>query len=273
MLSHQGRVRTNNEDVVCYALPRADDAAAARGSLALVADGMGGEAAGEVASRLAADTMYESFYQLDGSVPEILAAGLDAANQAIYQLSQTNQEYAGMGTTCTAIAVRDSRLFLGHVGDSRAYMLRASRFHQLSVDHSLVAELVRDGVITAEEAANRPDRNIILQALGTRPAVEPLVWKEGMPLLPGDAVVLCSDGLTDLVDDTAIATVLADLPPFEACQALIDAALAAGGHDNVSVGVFTVADTMAPPATAQRDTREIQLTHETPLIRTPGDIS
>ncbi len=265
MLSHQGCVRTNNEDVVCYELPHGNDALATHGALAIVADGMGGEAAGEVASRLAADAIRDHFYAAERSIPEALAAGIAAANEAIYHHSQANPECAGMGTTCTVIAMRDDHLYLGHVGDSRAYILRARELHQISVDHSLVAAMVRDGTLTREEAAVSPDRNIILQALGTNPTVEPLVWNEGMPLHVADVVVLCSDGLSDLVQDDEIARAVGERSPYEACEALIDAALAAGGHDNVSVGVFVVSAAVAQPA-RPRDTREVHVTREVSLL-------
>ncbi|MEJ0015155.1 MAG: Stp1/IreP family PP2C-type Ser/Thr phosphatase [Acetobacteraceae bacterium] len=262
MLSHQGCVRTNNEDSVCYVMPRKGDAAADRGVLAIVADGMGGEAAGEVASQIAIDTLQTLYYEMDGSVPDALAASLAAANDAVYRHSRSDKACAGMGTTCTAIVVRDGELFLGHVGDSRAYMMRGGALHQISVDHSLVAALVRDGTLTAEQAAASPDRNVILQALGTRETVDPFLFKEGLPLQPGDVIVLCSDGLSDLVADPRIAEIVAGIPPLDACQTLIDAALAAGGHDNVSVGVFAVTDQLPDAAAAERPTREINVTRE-----------
>jgi PPM family protein phosphatase len=249
MLSHPGCVRDANEDVVAYALPGAGD----RGMLALVADGMGGHAAGEVASRIAADTVMRMYHQLDGSPPEVFAACLAEANRLIRERSEAEAACAGMGTTCTVLAVRDDTAFLAHIGDSRAYLLRDGRLRQISEDHSLVAQLVRDGSISKEEAARSPQRHVIVRALGLDPSVKPSISRQGLPLQAGDSLVLCSDGLSDLVDDETIASTVARLPAGEACQQLLDRALAAGGTDNISVGVFAVVRSQSAPETP-RDT-------------------
>ena len=246
MLSHVGLVRSNNEDAVAYVLPPPGDPAAVRGALALVADGMGGHAAGEVASHLAAETILRLFYQLDGAVPQVLARCLEAANTSIRERARESPELTGMGTTCTMLAFRNDTVFLGHIGDSRAYRVRDGALRQISEDHSLVAKLVRDGVMTEAEAQASPDHNVILRALGTSDRLEPMIWPAGEKLRDGDAFVLCSDGLSDLVNAAAIARAAA-LPPLQACETLLQAALQAGAHDNVSVGVFTVA---APAAAA-----------------------
>jgi PPM family protein phosphatase len=240
MRTHPGCVREANEDVVAYVLQAANDTTRHRGMLALVADGMGGHAAGEVASRIAADTVMRLYHQLGGSPPDMLAACLAEANRLICERSEAEAACAGMGTTCTVLAVRDDAAFLAHIGDSRAYLLRDGRLRQISEDHSLVAQLVRDGAITDEEALRSPQRNVIVRALGLEPSVKPLISRKGIPLQAGDALVLCSDGLSDLVDDETIAATVVRLPPAEACQELLDRALAAGGTDNISVGVFAV---------------------------------
>ena len=240
MLSHAGCVRTVNEDTVAYLLPDAGSAAGRRGSLALVADGMGGHAAGAIASQLAVETVYRLYYELDGPIPEVLSKSFAAANEAIWQRSQSDPACAGMGTTCTAMAIRDNRVYLAHIGDSRAYVLRGGQLYQISRDHSLVAELVRNGTLTQDAAERSPQRNVILRALGTKPLAEPAIWDEGLPLEDGDVLILCSDGLSDLVDDDTMCSIIAGQSHYEACQALIDAALAAGGHDNISVGLFVV---------------------------------
>ncbi|MFI4988619.1 MAG: protein phosphatase 2C domain-containing protein [Alphaproteobacteria bacterium] len=248
MRSDLGRVRSNNEDSVACVIPREGDLARGRGLLALVADGMGGHAAGEVASLLAAETVLRVYFADGAAPPAALAAGFAAANRAIYERSRDDPVCAGMGTTCTAIALVGDQGFLAHVGDSRAYLLRDRALTQISHDDSLVGEMVRMGKISPEEARHRADRNVILKALGTAPSVEPAIWREGRPLRAGDVFVLCSDGLSDLVENAAIGDTIARLPPAEACEALIASALAAGGHDNVSVGVFAVSD--APPSSA-----------------------
>jgi serine/threonine protein phosphatase PrpC len=240
MLSNPGLKREINEDRAAYVLPKPTNGRRSDGDfLAIVADGMGGHAAGEIASAMAIDIVYRSFFNGRGSPGTILKAGMRMANAIIYEHAQTNPECAGMGTTCTALAIRDGRAFLAHVGDSRCYLLRAGCLHQLSQDHSLVSDLVRTGVISAEEARESPDRNIILRAIGTKPSVDISVWSSGLPLKPADVVLLCSDGLTDGVGDDAIREILMqDLPPADACDLLVDAALAAGGDDNITVGVF-----------------------------------
>src|SRR4029077_1917112 len=236
MLQHPGCVRAVNEDVVAYMIPGENDPEAARGVLGLVADGMGGHATGDVASRVAAETVLRLYYETDGPPFEALANCFAAANKAIYDQSRSDPACAGMGTTCTVLVFRDGAAFLAHIGDSRAYLWRDASLYQLSEDHSLVAELVRRGELTPEEAMRSPQRHIIVRALGTVPVSEPSIWLDGMQLLAGDVFVLCSDGLTDLVGDATISDVVARLTPFDACRALVDHALAAGGTDNISVG-------------------------------------
>lgn len=245
MLTNVGKVRPHNEDTVLHDTPRPNDPRAAKGILALVADGMGGHAAGEVASEIAARVIHREYYAFDGSIPAALEAAFRAANEAIFTQAQTEDTCRGMGTTCTALVFAAGLAYLANVGDSRAYILRDGTMFQLSEDDSLVGELVRSGAITAEEALHRPDRNVILRALGTKPQVTVAVWNEGMPLRPGDRLVVCSDGLCDLVDDGHIGELIADGEPLDAAQRLIDAALQAGGHDNVSVGVFIVGEPRA----------------------------
>jgi serine/threonine protein phosphatase PrpC len=248
MATHLGYVREQNEDVVAFELPPSSNGTGNE-LLALVADGMGGHAAGEVASRIAADTIFRCYHQRREASPRLLRACLEKANAAIWERARRDPACAGMGTTCTVLDIREGAAFLGHIGDSRAYLWRAGRLRQLSEDHSLVAELVRAGQLSGPQAAASPDRNVILRALGIEPRCQPTVWDEGLAICPGDVFVLCSDGLSDLVDDTAIAETVARLAPFEACEALIDQALAAGGSDNVSVGVFAigVSGPSAPP--------------------------
>lgn len=255
MLSETGRVREANEDSVAYVLPwpGKTDADIAAGGLALLADGMGGHAAGEVASRLAAEVVIETYYRERTSAPLALATAFDAANRAIRDHADRHPECAGMGTTCTVLAFRDGACFLAHVGDSRAYLYRDGELRQISEEQSLVGAMLREGLLTPEQAARHPDRNIVLQVLGTKPDIAPQIWNEGMALKAGDRLLLCSDGLTDMVDEAFISAVLARMPPHDACLALVDAANEAGGIDNISVGVFTP-DAETESAGAIRDT-------------------
>jgi protein phosphatase len=269
MLSDVGLVREHNEDVVSYTIPSPGDPRSERGMIALVADGMGGHAAGEVASELAAATIIDVFYRTPGTIHQALAAAFIAANKAIRAHSANNRDCRGMGTTCTVLSVCRGGAILGHIGDSRAYILRDATLHQVSTDHSLVANLLHDGLISAEEAAIHPDRNVILKALGTEDKCQPDIWLDSWPLRAGDVLVLCSDGLSDLVDDPTIAALVSSHPPAEACAALRDAANAAGGHDNISVGVFTVTapapDEPARTARPARITRPFRIPAERPL--------
>jgi serine/threonine protein phosphatase PrpC len=259
MRTDTGLVRTLNEDAVAWVTPHHEDAAHHRGSLALVADGMGGHAAGEVASALAADVIRRLYYDLDGPIPQVLANAFTAANRAILEYAAEHPECRGMGTTCSVLAFRDGKAWLAHIGDSRAYLLRNHNLVQLSEDQTLVAKLVSEGALTQQEADVSPMHNVILQALGTTANIKPLIGDRGLPLQPGDVLILCSDGVSNLVPDDKIAEVAARLPPQEACDALIEAALAAGGHDNASLGVFAVTDGAARKRAPEPTTRRIKL--------------
>ena len=259
MRTDTGLVRTLNEDSVAWVTPHDDDAANSRGSLALVADGMGGHAAGEVASALAADVVRRLYYGLDGPIPQVLASAFAAANRAIIEYAQEHPECRGMGTTCTVLAFRDSQAWLAHIGDSRAYLLRDHHLVQLSEDQTLVAKLVSEGTLTQAEADHSPMHNVILQALGTTSNIKPMIGTKGLPLQEGDVLILCSDGVSNMVPDAQIAEIASRLPPQEACDALIEAALAAGGHDNASLGVFCVTAGATRSRAAEPTTRRIKL--------------
>jgi serine/threonine protein phosphatase PrpC len=264
MRTDPGLVRQLNEDTVAWVTPQDKAIADSRGSLALVADGMGGHAAGEVASALAADVIRRLYYDLDGPVPKLLAAAFTAANRAILEYAAEHPECKGMGTTCTVLAFRDSQAWLAHIGDSRAYLLRDRELIQLSKDQTLVAKLVSDGTLTQEQADHSPMHNVILQALGTSQQMKPMIGSKGLPLELGDVLILCSDGVSNLVPDAKIADIASRLAPQEACDALIEAALAAGGHDNASLGVFSVTAEADPKAAAEPTTRRIKIPIERP---------
>jgi protein phosphatase len=259
MLTHVGRVRSINEDTVAFVVPMEGSPDKEMGSLALVADGMGGHAAGEVASALAADVVRRVVYSADGSVPHALRTAFEAANRAIRDYSAANPETRGMGTTCTAIVIRRNILWLAHVGDSRAYLLRDGVFEQLSDDQTLHAQLIRDGVMSPEEAEKDPRRNFILQALGARDEITPTMPEQGWQLRAGDIVLLCSDGLYALVKDEEIAKIARESNPQEACQELIEKALSAGGLDNISVGVFQIVDAAPARKLEQASTKRIPI--------------
>lgn len=243
MLTDTGRVRLSNEDAVAFVNPGESEGGqkvSSKGALIIVADGMGGHAAGEVASAMAVEIVRSVYYLLDSPPAEALSAAFAAANKAILDHSEANPSCRGMGTTCTAIAVRDGQAWLAHVGDSRAYLLRGGGLTQLSEDQSLHAKLIRDGLMSEEDARTQPGHNYILQALGTKWNVAPDIWGEGLALAVDDTILLCSDGLSNLVEADDIALAMAHDSPQQACRALVERACAAGGHDNISVGIFKV---------------------------------
>src|SRR6201996_6345804 len=220
--SDTGRQRRANEDALMVRSP-----------LFVVADGMGGAQAGEVASKLAVEA-FECGLP-DGGEPELDLAHLaQAANTRIHELSHANAEQAGMGTTLTAVYVGEREVAIAHVGDSRAYCLRDGQLQRLTDDHSLVDELLRQGRLTPEEAIEHPQRSVITRALGIEGVVE--VDTRSLRGLPGDVYLICSDGLTTMLSEQAIAEVLLSQPRLrDAGEALIAAANQAGGRDNITV--------------------------------------
>jgi serine/threonine protein phosphatase PrpC len=228
-----GRARSGNED--SYFCGR---------TVFAVADGLGGHQGGEVASAVAV----EPLAALDGrefadpaEAAEALTAAIRKANAAILDQAAGDPGLWGMGTTVTAAALAGERhLQLAHVGDSRAYLLRDGSLEQLSTDHTVVAELVRRGRLTPAQAAIHPERSILTRAVGLDPRI-PVDTPDPLELQDGDQVLLCSDGLTEAVDDDQIAQVLSAEPDGNAaCQALIEAANAAGGPDNITVVLLRV---------------------------------
>jgi serine/threonine protein phosphatase PrpC len=217
-----GRQRRANEDSLL-----------ARSPLFVVADGMGGAQAGEVASRIAVESFRPGLE--DSSKPEAALATLAiAANSRIHELSHSNAEHAGMGTTLTAVYVGDSEVAIAHVGDSRAYCLRDGELLRLTDDHSLVDELMRQGRLTPEEAVEHPQRSVITRALGPEGTVE--VDTRSFRARAGDVYLLCSDGLTTMLDEEEIAEVLRSHPVLrDAGETLIAKANEAGGRDNITV--------------------------------------
>ncbi len=217
-----GRQRRANEDSLL-----------ARSPLFVVADGMGGAQAGEVASRIAVESFQPGLQ--DASQPELALAALTrAANSRIHELSHSNAEQAGMGTTLTAVYVGEEEVAIAHVGDSRAYCLRDGQLLRLTDDHSLVDELMRQGRLTPEEAVEHPQRSVITRALGPEGMVE--VDTRSFRARSGDVYLLCSDGLTTMIAEEQIAALLREHPRLrDAGEALIAAANRAGGRDNITV--------------------------------------
>lgn len=229
-----GRARSNNEDSVAV------DAGVA---LAVLADGMGGYNAGEVASHMATSFIHTelgrwlreaSSQASDAEVRRAMDICVDNANRAIFNASNSNPQYAGMGTTLVVAVFRDDRVLVGHVGDSRCYRLRAGRLQQLTRDHSLLQEQIDAGLITPEQAAFSANKNLVTRAVGVEDTV--LLETHQHEVQPGDIYLLCSDGLSDMLDDAGIGQLLQAQDTLEAaCEALINGANDAGGKDNISV--------------------------------------
>jgi serine/threonine protein phosphatase PrpC len=229
-ITDTGRRRRHNEDAYVCEPP-----------LFAVADGMGGAQAGELASSLAAAALRDDTSEREGGehrVDELI----QEANRRVYQRQSQDAAASGMGTTMTVALVEDGRVAIGHVGDSRAYLIRDRRLEQLTEDHSLVAELVRSGKLSPEEAEGHPQRSVITRALGTDPDVD--VDTFSVETKPGDLFLLCSDGLTSMVDDE---TILGEIERNRsdlgaAAKALVRAANKGGGEDNITVVFFEIAD-------------------------------
>jgi protein phosphatase len=235
-ITHTGQVRRSNEDSHLVEPP-----------LFVLADGMGGARAGEVASRLC----IEAFRSMgsEGEPEERLRRAIAAANNRIFEQAQSDPAVAGMGTTATAALVRDGSVSFGHVGDSRAYLYRDGGLQQISDDHSLVGELVRRGALSADEAEAHPQRSVITRAVGTEPDVEVDTWTiEGRE---GDVFLICSDGLSDMVGDDGLARILGERASLaDTARELVRAANAAGGQDNTTALLFRLGDGPAAPAAA-----------------------
>lgn len=229
-----GRARNNNEDSVAVDIDS---------SLVVLADGMGGYNAGEVASHMATSFIVTelgrwlteaSIGATDADVRRAMDICVDNANRAIFNAANSNPQYAGMGTTLVVGVFREGRVLLGHVGDSRGYRLRAGHFARITHDHSLLQEQIDAGLITEEQAAFSSNKNLVTRAVGVEDTV--MLESHLHDLQPGDLVMLCSDGLSDMLDDEHIGELLRSCESIETGgQSLIDAANAAGGKDNIAV--------------------------------------
>ena len=242
--SNQGMVRTSNEDSY---------AANAKKKLFLVADGMGGHAAGEVASQMAASTMEEVVCKSDDGnrdLEDVLRAAAREANARIYETQRQKPELAGMGSTLTVLSFRGSRYYIVQVGDSRAYLLRDGVLEQLTRDHSLVWRLFESGILRKDELSSHPQKNLITRSIGPHPYIE--VDVERGEAREGDVYLLCSDGLTDVLTDDDIRGILDDPQkvPQEACDVLVNLANSRGGPDNIT----TVVVKLAPGDASEDDT-------------------
>jgi len=230
----RGRKRLSNEDAFGFSVDH---------GVFLVCDGMGGAAAGEVASAQAVDELMRLLKDRAESapLPEAAEQAVTAANEAIFTHAEQNPRLSGMGTTLVALLTDADRAWMLNIGDSRGYRLRGGKLEQITVDHSLVDEQVRSGRMNPAEAQRSPLRNVITRALGTQPTVTADVFP--LEIAPGDLFLLCSDGLTRELSDELLESMLGlDLPLDELCGRLIGAANKAGGHDNITCLLIRAGD-------------------------------
>ncbi|MHB8512759.1 MAG: PP2C family protein-serine/threonine phosphatase [Actinomycetota bacterium] len=255
--SDPGLLRTSNEDYAGAHIPGSPDDVWQRNPLFVLADGMGGYAAGEVASRLAVDTTIKAWLERPaGPAPQVLRACVRDANVAVFDAAH-DYDKRGMGTTLVALALGGKDATIAHVGDSRAYLVRNGVCTQLTSDHSRVGEMLRMQLLTPEQAATHPARSMITRSIGTDPVVQIDLIKESIQ--QGDVFVLCSDGLWDLVSRGEIARVCNAIgseeapTPADAARVLIDESLKRGAPDNVTVAIVRVTTKdPIPPIVAKR---------------------
>jgi PPM family protein phosphatase len=260
-LTHAGKVRQNNEDALLVGGGEDE-------TLFVVADGIGGFEAGEVASSLAVDVLK------DLQPEEPFKAAIGEANRRIVAAGRGDEKLSGMGTTVVAIRFGGKQgepvAEVAHVGDSRAYLVRGGDMNPITEDHSLVAELVRSGDLTRDEAAEHPQKNLITRALGADEEVD--VDTVIVPIEAGDRILLCSDGLSDMVSETGILEILAESPddPERAARALLSAALDAGGNDNITVVVVDVMEQPAAEVPERRSGASSEMLHSGQGVEAPS---
>lgn len=240
-MSDVGCVRENNEDSLLYWEAERDDDFARKGRLAVIADGMGGYEGGQEASRLAVETVVSAYADDPGAdSQQALVGGLQKANDRIRAYAETHPELYGMGTTCTALALRGHRLTFAHVGDSRLYLVRGASLTRLTRDHSYVARLVESGLITPEDAESHPQRNLLTAALGAGADLMPQTPDAPVEISPGDVLVLCTDGLWGQVHNQELQDIVSSRTPAAACSELVALARERGGPDNITLQIIRI---------------------------------
>lgn len=235
-----GLKRTHNEDsFACY---EPDDGSIdSKGSFFVIADGMGGHAAGEVASKLTVDLMIDVFKaEENNDVSFFLKNIFIRTNAEIFRKARNTHKLNGMGTTCTAMIIKNNQAFIAHVGDSRAYIIREGKINQLTEDHSLVWEMMKAGIIDKDQIKQHPQRNVITRSMGFELSVETDIITPPLELMSGDKLILCSDGLNGMVTDEVINNVASSYKPEKACNELVKIANSNGGSDNVTLIIVKV---------------------------------
>jgi Serine/threonine protein phosphatase len=239
VLSDLGNIRTNNEDVGMFYRIADDAITNEKGYLLMVADGMGGHKAGEVASKLAVETVSKEYFRVngnDGNIEKKLAKAFAMANKRIFELASSQKSMHGMGTTCTALVVVSDSVYFAHAGDSRAYFFKKRSVERITEDHTYVQELVKLGEIRAEEADTHPKRNILTNAMGTKVDLRVDTGKCESSFEIGDRLMLCSDGLYDYFSDEELAEIVGSNTSLqETAEYLISETKKRGAHDNITV--------------------------------------
>jgi len=242
MLSDAGSVREINEDNIRVVRPLDSDELSKRGVLLVVADGMGGHNAGEIASQLAVQVVVRHHADDLQDPAMSLARSVERANRVIVQTASEDARYKGMGTTCTVLLLRGGLAYCAHVGDSRLYLMRSNDIFLMTEDHSAVMDLVRQGAMTHEEARHHPERSVIVRALGARDDVDVALWEKPLAVRAGDTFLICTDGLYDLVDDEELRDAMRGVVPQLACEHLVELARQRGGPDNITVAIVAVSE-------------------------------
>lgn len=246
-LTDVGRARPHNEDYVDYYIPPDPGQLSHKGAIYVVADGMGGHQAGEVASQGAVELAISQYYSdATHDIGTSLVRAFRAANQQIHAQAQSDPSKGGMGTTLVAAVILGRKVYVANVGDSRAYLINRQGITRITEDHSWVEEQVRAGLLTPEQAKRHPQRNLVTRALGSKPAVEVDLF-EG-EIGAGDTLLLCSDGLTGRVEDQELAAMVREHPPQRAAKMLVDLANERGGNDNITVLIVSAQE---EPATVK----------------------
>lgn len=267
-----GNVRTNNEDSASFFRIADQQILRDRGYLLIVADGMGGHLAGEVASKMAVDVISEEYYKpSNATIADALKKAFNKANKKIFDVAATHEQYRGMGTTATAVVILGTSIYFAHAGDSRAYLLKNKTVTRITEDHTYVQELVNQGNITAAEAETHPQRNILTNAMGTKPELRVDAGIHPMPFEQNDRVLLCSDGLYDYLSDDEIAQAMAQQFIKDAAEYFIAEAKQRGGMDNITVVLAETENNVAE--NTLKTTREVLLPKETRDADLPENIT
>lgn len=264
VMSDLGNIRTNNEDMGLFFKVADENSLREKGYMLIVADGMGGHNAGEVASSMATDIICrEYFNQKNNSVEKNLEKALTLANKTIFEKASSQSAYQGMGTTCTVLVVIGRDVYYAHAGDSRAYIQKNGSIMQITEDHTYVQQLVNNGDITAAEAAVHPKRNILTNAMGTKPEMRIDTGKCKHRFENNDRLLLCSDGLYDYLNDEELNKMLGEGNLKNAASSMIELAKARGGHDNITI-VLAETDN-------NTEETELKLTRDVELLKMTRD--